>query len=134
MAGKTVCEKQSAKSIQVYTAGIRGAESTKTLLKPYWKDDLSQNEQFQAELQQFSKAQLKLDQGDLKNAVSEFESFLSDFRTSSLRPNALFAHSIGLPGLGDKQQSLASMQLFVDENPNHPLIEDARQIPGEISG
>lgn len=34
-------QKQSAKSTTVYTAGIRGAENTETLLKPYWKDDLT---------------------------------------------------------------------------------------------
>ena len=55
--------KQSAKSSTVYTAGIRGAESTDTLLKPYWKDDLTENDEFQADLVQFSKAQQKLDSG-----------------------------------------------------------------------
>ena len=41
---------QSAKSTQTYVAGIRGAESTDTLMKPYWKADLTQDEGFQAEL------------------------------------------------------------------------------------
>ena len=45
--------KQSARSVQFYTAGIRGAESTDTLLTPYWKDDLTQDEQFQAQLEKF---------------------------------------------------------------------------------
>jgi hypothetical protein len=127
-------QKQSAKAAQVYTAGIRGAESTDTLLKPYWKDDLSQNKEFQAELQSFSKAQLKLDKGDLKSSVKDFDQFLKQYQNSSLRPNALFASSIGFAGIGDKEKSLASMQLFIDENPNHPLINEAKQIVSELSG
>ena len=127
-------QKQSAKSAQVYTAGIRGAESTDTLLKPYWKDDLTQDEKFQAELQLFSKAQLKMDKGDLENAANEFESFIDQYQDSSLRPNALFGRSISLAGIGKMEASKSSMQLFIDENPNHPLIADARQILGELSG
>lgn len=126
-------QKQSAKAVQNYTAGIRGAESTDTLLKPYWKDDLTQNKAFQAELQSFSKAQLKLDKGDLENAVKDFSQFLSEYQSSSLRPNALFAQSIGFAGIGNKEKSLGSMQLFIDENPNHPLIDDAKQIVSELS-
>jgi len=126
-------QKQSAKAAQVFTVGIRGAESTDTLLKPYWKDDLTQDKAFQAELQSFSKAQLKLDKGDLENAVKDFEQFLKQYQSSSLRPNALFAQSIGFAGIGNKEKSLALMQLFIDENPNHPLIDDAKQIVSELS-
>jgi len=126
-------QKQSAKAAQIYTAGIRGAESTDTLLKPYWKDDLTQDKAFQAELQSFSKAQLKLDKGDLENAVKDFEQFLKQYQSSSLRPNALFAQSIGFAGIGNKEKSLGSMQLFIDENPDHPLIDDAKQIVSELS-
>ena len=126
-------QKQSAKAAQIYTAGIRGAESTDTLLKPYWKDDLTQDKAFQAELQSFSRAQLKLDKGDLENAVKGFDQFLNEYQNSSLRPNALFAQSIGFAGIGNKKKSLASMQLFIDENPNHPLIDDAKQIVSELS-
>ena len=42
-------QRQSAKSTQTYVAGIRGAESTDTLLQPYWKADLTQDESFQME-------------------------------------------------------------------------------------
>ena len=127
-------QKQSAKAAQIYTAGIRGAESTDTLLKPYWKNDLTQDEIFQAELELFSKAQLKMDKGDLANAAKEFEQFINQYQNSSLRPNALFGRSISLAGIGEMEASRASMQLFIDENPNHPLIADARQILGELSG
>jgi tetratricopeptide (TPR) repeat protein len=125
-------QKESARSGAVYTAGIRGAESTDTLLKPYWKDDLSQNKEFQAELQQYSLAQMKMDQGELQAAVESFDSFLNQYRQSNLRPNALFGKSLSLAGLGQKQQSVATMQIFIDENPNHPLVDDARLVITEL--
>jgi hypothetical protein len=124
--------KESANSEVVYTAGIRGAESTDTLLKPYWKGDLTQDEEFQAELQKFNLAQLKLDRGELESAVASYDSFLDEYAQSDLRPNALFGKSISLAGLGNTQESLATMQLFVDENPNHPLNGDANQVIEEL--
>jgi hypothetical protein len=125
--------KESANSDVVYTAGIRGAESTDTLLKPYWKGDLTQDKEFQAELQKFSLAQLKMDRGELESAVNSYDSFLDEYAQSDLRPNALFGKSICLAGLGDTQQSLAAMQLFVDENPNHPLHGDASRVIEELN-
>jgi len=124
--------KQSANSEVVYTAGIRGAESTDTLLKPYWKDDLTQDEAFQAELEQFSLAQLEMDRGELKSAVASFDGFLEEFAQSDLRPNALFGKSISLAGLGKTEDSLQVMRQFLEENPNHPLNADARQVIAEL--
>lgn len=124
--------KQSANSEVVYTAGIRGAESTDTLLKPYWKDDLTRDEAFQAELEQFSLAQLEMDRGELKSAVASFDGFLEEFAQSDLRPNALFGKSISLAGLGKTEDSLQVMRQFLEENPNHPLNADARQVIAEL--
>lgn len=126
-------QKESANSGAVYTVGIRGAENTDTLLKPYWKDDLTQNRKFQAELQEYSLAQIKLDQGELQAAVESFDSFLNQYSQSNLRPNALFGKSLSLAGLGQKAQSVATMQVFIDENPNHPLVDDARLVIIELS-
>lgn len=126
-------QKQSAKSTQVYTAGIRGSEATDTLLKPYWKNDLTQDEAFQAELKQFGQAQQKLDKGELGSAVKGFEKFLKQYSTSSLRPNALFAMSISLAGSGKTEKSINTMKLFLDENPTHPLANDAKQVIAELS-
>jgi outer membrane protein assembly factor BamD (BamD/ComL family) len=125
--------KESANTQVVYTAGIRGAESTDTLLKPYWKDDLTRDKNFQLELQKYSLAQLKMDRGELESAVESFDSFLNEFTHSDLRPNALFGKSISLAGLGRTQQSLATMQQFVDENPNHPLHDDAERVIEELN-
>lgn len=124
--------KESANSEVVYTAGIRGAESTDTLLKPYWKDDLTEDEAFQVELQKFSLAQLKMDRGELDSAVTSFDSFLTEFAQSDLRPNALFGKSISLAGLGRNQQSLVTMRQFLEENPNHPLNTDAKLVIAEL--
>ena len=120
--------KESARSTVLYTAGIRGAETTDTLLKPYWKDDLTQDEDFQAELERFSLAQHKMDQGELVAAIASFDSFLQLYPRSDLRPNAIFAKSISHAGLGQNELSLTTMQQFIDENPVHPLIKDARLV------
>jgi len=125
--------RESANADVVYTAGIRGTESTDTLLKPYWKDDLTQDRKFQAELDKYSLAQLKMDRGELEAAVQSFDSFLDEYAQSDLRPNALFGKSISLAGIGQTQQSLATMQQFIDENPNHPLGDDARQVVEELN-
>lgn len=126
-------QKESAAAEAVYSAGIRGAESTDTLLKPYWKDDLTQDAAFQAELQKFSLAQIKMDRGELEAAVELFDGFLREFGDSALRPNAIFGKSLSLAGIGQTEQALAAMQQFIAENPKHPLVEDARQIIEELS-
>ena len=124
--------RDSAKSEVIYTAGIRGAETTDTLLKPYWKEDLTQDEAFQAELQKYTLAQLKMDRGELEAAVTSFDSFLAEFEQSALRPNALFGKSISLAGIGQAERSRATMRQFVDENPDHPLVNDARLVMDEL--
>jgi len=126
--------KQSARSSMVYTAGIRGAESTDTLLKPYWKGDLTRDVQFQSELEQFDRAQQKLDSGELEIAATEFDQFLKQYTDSALRPNALFALGISLAGTGQLGASIDSMKQFIDENPGHPLVGDAEMVIDELSG
>jgi TolA-binding protein len=125
-------QRQSAKSTHTYAAGIRGAESTDTLLQPYWKADLAQDEDFQEELGKFSQAQHKMDKGDLPAAVELFDDFLNEYAQSNMRPNALFGKSVSLASIGQNERSLIVMQQFIDENPNHPLIGDARQVIGTL--
>ena len=120
--------KQSARSNATYTAGIRGAEATDTLLQPYWKDDLTQDAQFQQELSQYSLAQQQMDEGDMAAAVASFDKFLSDHAGSLLRPNAMFAKSLCLAGMGDANAAKSSLQVFIEENPDHPLVGDAEQV------
>src|SRR5688572_29077275 len=47
----------AAQSRAIVTAGIRGAETTDTALKPYWKDDRSDDEQYQKQLAAYNAAQ-----------------------------------------------------------------------------
>jgi TolA-binding protein len=121
-------QRQSAKSTRTYVTGIRGAESTDTLLQPYWKADLTQDESFQAELEKFSLAQHQMDKGDLPAAVALFDDFLSEYAQSDMRPNALFGKSVSLASIGQSERSLVVMHQFINENPNHPLVGDARQV------
>jgi TolA-binding protein len=121
-------QKQSAEASKTYVAGIRGAEATDTLLTPYWKADLTQDENFQMELGKFSLAQHKMDKGDLPAAVELFDDFLDEYSNSSMRPNALFGKSVSLASIGQNEQSLLVMRQFINENPNHPLVGDARQV------
>ena len=123
---------ESANAEVTYTAGVRGAESTDTLLQPYWKNDLSRDSAFQEELAQFSQAQSQMDRGELARAIESFDRFLERFAYSDLRPNALFGKSISHAGLGNNDQSLATMRQFVEENPRHPLYEDARSVIDEL--
>ena len=121
-------QEESASAKVEYSAGIRGAEATDSLLKPYWKGDLTQNKSFQTELEKFSVAQAEMDQGHLGEAVKSFDEFLQEYTDSQLRPNALFGKSISLAGIGETAQSLAVMQQFIVENPSHPLVGDARKV------
>lgn len=121
-------QRQSAKSTVVYTAGIRGAESTETLIQPYWKDDLTNDKKFQAELKQFSLAQQSMDKGDLNASVKAFSDFIDQYETSELRANALIAKGISLAGLGKNSEASITLTQFIDENPTHPLTGDAKQI------
>lgn len=126
-------QEESASAKVNYNAGIRGAEATETLLKPYWKGDLTQDETFQSELEKFSLAQAQMDQGNLGEAVRYFDEFLQEYSDSALRPNALFGKSLSLAGIGETAQSLAVMQQFLVENPAHPLVGDARKVVRNLS-
>lgn len=121
-------QKESANAEQVYTAGLRGAEATDTLLKPYWKNDLIEDPAFQAQLKALSLAQARMDQGELSAAIDAFDRFLETHGDSSLRPNALFGKSLSLAGTGENDAARAAMRQFLDENPNHPLATDAKQV------
>ncbi len=121
-------QRESANAGQEYTAGLRGAEATDTLLKPYWKNDLTEDPAFQSQLKAFSLAQARMDQGELSAAIDAFDRFLETHGDSSLRPNALFGKSLSLAGAGEVEAARAAMRQFLGENPNHPLAADARQV------
>ena len=121
-------QQESANAEQNYTAGLRGAEATDTLLKPYWKNDLTEDPAFQTQLKAFSQAQARMDQGELEAAIDAFDRFLEAHGDSSLRPNALFGKSLSLAGAGETDAARGAMRQFLAENPNHPLAADARRV------
>jgi TolA-binding protein len=116
----------------VATAGIRGAETTTSLISPYWKDDRTEDPQYIKELTQYTKAQQLAEGGDLKSAIDAFDAFLKTHKDSDLKPNAQFALGISYGGMGDKSASVATLQTFINDNPNHPLVTDAQQVIAEM--
>ena len=125
-------QKQSARSNTVYTAGIRGAEATDTLIQPYWKDDLTQDPEFQKELEAFYMAQTKMDQGELKQAITAFDQFTRQYQSSSLLPNALIAKGLSEAVSGQQQSAKISLKAFIDSYPQHPLHKEAVEVLADL--
>ena len=120
------------RSRSVATMGIRGSETTTSLIEPYWKGDKTDDPEYITELTRYTQAQQYAEDGDLKKAVAALNSFLQEFEDSDLKPNAQFALGISQGGLGDIAASKKTLQVFVDDNPKHPLVADAKQVIAEL--
>jgi TolA-binding protein len=118
----------------VVTAGIRGAESTDTALKPYWKDDRSNDEQYLKQLNAYNEAQNLIDKGEMKAAAASLDKFIDEYPGSELMPNAMFAEAMALAGMGEKDGSIKQFNKFIKENPKHPLRGDAEIAIKELGG
>ncbi len=116
----------------VVTMGIRGAETTTSLIEPYWKGDKTDDPEYIEELTRYTEAQQYAEDGDLNKAVKALDAFLKEFDSSDLKPNAQFALGISQGGLGDILASKKTLQTFVDDNPGHPLVADAKQVIDEL--
>lgn len=116
----------------VATMGIRGAETTTSIIEPYWKGDKTDDPEYITELTQYTQAQQYAEEGDLQKAVTALNVFLQDHEQSDLRPNAQFALGISQGGMGDVPASKRTLQAFVDDNPKHPLVIDAQQVIAEL--
>ena len=116
----------------VATMGIRGTETTTSLIEPYWKGDQTDNTDYIVELSSYTKAQQYAEDGDLQKAVVALNTFLQEYKESDLIPNAQFALGISQGGLGDIPASKTTLQAFVDDNPKHPLVADAKQVIAEL--
>ena len=116
----------------VATMGIRGAETTTSLIEPYWKGDQTDNPDYINELTRYTEAQQYAEDGDLKKAITALNIFLEEYENSDLKPNAQFALGISQGGLGDVAASKATLQIFIDDNPKHPLVGDAKQVIAEL--
>jgi TolA-binding protein len=114
------------------TAGIRGSETTSSILQPYWKDDKTNDKKFVQQLQDFAHAQKMVDGGDLPGASQAFSSFMESYPDSDLRANAQFAIGMTQGGMGQNSQCVQTFQSFVTDYPNHPLASDAKQVIAEL--
>lgn len=58
--------------------------------------------------------------------------FIENHGDSDLKPNAQFALGISYASLGQNKAGIDELQLFVSDNPKHPLITDAKQVIAEL--
>ena len=114
------------------TMGIRGSETTTSLIEPYWKGDKTDDPDYITELTRYTEAQQYAEDGDLQKAVTALNSFLQEYEDSDLKPNAQFALGISQGGLGDIPASKKTLQVFIEDNPKHPLVADAKQVIDEL--
>jgi TolA-binding protein len=114
------------------TAGIRGAETTDSLINPYWKDDKTDDPDYIKELTEYTKAQQLAEDGDLQSAVKALSAFIENHGDSDLKPNAQFALGISYGGMGQNKPGVDALQAFVNDNPKHPLVVDAKQVIAEL--
>lgn len=122
----------SRKGRAVATAGVRGAETTDSLIDPYWKGDKTEDPDYIKELTEYTRAQQLAEDGNLPAAVQALSSFIEGHRDSDLRPNAQFALAISYGAMGEKQPSVDTFQAFINDNPMHPLTADAKQMISEL--
>jgi len=116
----------------VVTMGIRGAETTSSIIEPYWKGDKTDDESYVAELTRYTSAQQYAEEGNLQKAVTALNEFIAEYSDSELVPNAQFALGISQGGLGKTDASKNTLRNFVDDNPKHPLVADAKQVIAEL--
>jgi len=115
------------------TMGVRGAETTSSILEPYWKDDKTSDKQFMQQLEDFAQAQTLADRGDLASSNKAFTGFIDKYPKSDLKPNAQFAEALTMGAMGKSLESKQSFKVFIDENPGHPLVGDAKQVMQELA-
>ena len=116
----------------VATAGVRGAETTTSLINPYWKDDKTDDPDYIRELTEYTRAQQLAENGDLQGAIEALSAFIDEHGDSDLRPNAQFALGISYGGLGQNQGAVNALKSFVADNPKHPLVSDAKQVIAQL--
>lgn len=115
------------------TMGVRGAQTTGTILQPYWKGDKTSDKKFMQQLERFAQAQNMADKGEMTGANKAFKRFIADYPKSDLRPNAQFADAVTMGAMGRLAESAQSFNVFINENPQHPLVEDAKMVINELN-
>ncbi|MFC1589019.1 tol-pal system YbgF family protein [Pseudomonadota bacterium] len=129
---RSLSPRANKRTHRVVTAGVRGAETTDSLIDPYWKGDKTDDPDYIKELTEFNNANQLAENGDLQGAVKAFSSFISDHGNSDLKANAQFAMGISYGGMGQVKSSVNTLSAFVKDNPTHPMVSDAKQVIAEL--
>ncbi len=116
----------------VSTIGIRGSQTTESLIEPYWKGDKTTDPVYVEQLSNYTRAQQLAEDGKLQQAEKALNDFLEEYSDSELVPNAQFALGLTQGGLGETEASIESLEQFIEDNPNHPLVADAKQVIAEL--
>lgn len=114
------------------TAGVRGAESTESALKPYWKDDRTEDKAFIEQVNSLNAAQNLVDEGNIQEAGVALQSFVKRFPEGELLPNALFTQGLVFSAAGDKSNCIKTLKRFIKDYPQHPLKADAEVVVAEL--
>lgn len=118
----------NATATGTHVAGIRGAESTGTLFKPYWKGDQTDNPAYLAELSALRGAEELAQKERVPEALKAYDAFLKRYPDSGLRANAEFGRSLALASGGSAADARAGFAAFVKRYPRHPLAADAQEM------
>ena len=129
---RALSPKANKRTQRTVTAGVRGAETTDSLIDPYWKGDKTDDPDYIKELTEFNNANQLVENGDLQGAVKAFSSFISNHTESDLKANAQFAMGISYGGMGQVKSSVNTLRAFVKDNPTHPMVSDAKQVIAEL--
>jgi len=119
---------------KVSTIGVRGAESTTTLVSPYWKEDRSNDPAFAAELSAYTAAHNLLQEKRWDEAQQALSKFLVDHPKSDLVPNARFGQAVASAGASKNGEAADQFKQFARDYPKHPLRTDAEKFATALAG
>ncbi len=109
-------------------AGIRGAESTSSQLKPYWKGDRTGDPAYAQEVTAYNIAQSLAESGEVVKAAAAFEEFLKNHPKSVFTPNARFGLGLAYSAADQKEKGVSAFEGLIRDFPTHPLSMDAKRV------
>lgn len=125
-------EAPAQENAAVSTIGIRGNESTTTLITPYWKDDRSDDPAFAAQLSAYAAAQRLLEEQRWEEAHQSLTAFLTEHPGSDLTPNARFGQALAAAGAQRSDEAARQFRQFASDYPTHPLRGEAERIAAAL--
>ncbi len=122
---------EDAKARQVATMGIRGAESTGTLIEPYWKGD-DATDGFAAQAAELTEVLRLLQAKQFAEAHASARQFLTSHPQSDLLPAARFSLGLALAGEQRLSEARSELQGVANDYPKHPLAEKALRVAAAL--